>query len=249
MDYRFVNCGEKHSTADTAPNYVVSVCAQHTHGPPGAKFLAGERMPCFLGLSPTTPFVNRGRLHAILRWLVPRSSSLLIVEGLWASRWNLVAIRGLTMQQATDEVRRDIGRLRRRVDDIVSRPPRASVTFLDWQRELEGKQYGEIQAAICRYAETQVDFQSVLRETTRGYVHKVHPGEANRLTAAQWDTLSLYVVEELAMFLHLYRLRYKIEVYPGSDLEIVEATCAGRFANFPVPSLERSHVSLELTCP
>ena len=55
--------------------------------------------------------------------------------------------------------------------------------------------------------------------------------------------------EELAMFLHLYRLRYKIEVYPGSDLEIVEATCAGRFANFPVPSLERSHVSLELTCP
>lgn len=231
----------------TDRDYDVSICAMHSHGPLVGSFLEGNRLSCFLGLSPTTPFVNRGRLRAILSWVLPRSDSVLIVEGFSASRWNLVGIRGLTLDQAAGEVQKNIQRLRRRVDDIISRMPGSSVRFLDWQGELSAREYIKIEEAIRGFASTHAEFRLLLNETTRGYVTKVHPTEANKLSKEQWDTLSRYVVEEIAMFLHLYKLGYKVEVYPGSDLEIVKAACTGRFAGFPVPCPERSHVSLELT--
>lgn len=231
---------------DPPAAYAVSVCMRSTSGPLADSFLQGARLPCFVGLSPTTPFVNRGRLQAILGWAAPRSESVLIVEGISASRWNLVGIGGLSTDQATEEVQKDILRLRRRVDDIISLMPECSVRFFDWQRELSTKEYVEIEQTIRVFASVHEDFRLLLNETTRGYVTKVHPMEANKLSKEQWDTLSRYVIEELAMFLHLYKLGYKVEVYPGSDLEIVEAACTGRFAGFPVPCPERTHVSLQL---
>lgn len=228
-------------------DYNVSVCDMHTHGQLAHQFLHGERLPCFLGLSPTTPFVNRSRLRAILGWLVPRSESVLVVEGFSASRWNLVAIRGLTLEQASEEVMGEILRLRRRVQDITSGMQGGVVRVLDWQGELRTQEYTAIEDAICRYSLNHEEFRSLLNDTTRGYVTKVFPMEVTRMSAERWSTLSRYVIEELAMFLHLYKLGYQVEVYPGSDLEIVEAACTGRFSGFPVACPERTHVSLELT--
>src|SRR5437867_15216 len=70
----------------------VEVVESETHGPLCAKFLAGEKLPCFLGLSPESSSLNRGRLGSILEWLVPRVSQLTVAEGSFLTRWNLRAI-------------------------------------------------------------------------------------------------------------------------------------------------------------
>ena len=58
--------------------------------------------------------------------------------------------------------------------------------------------------------------------------------------------LKNYLLEELSMFIYLYDMGYPVEVYPGSDLDLMRRIAIGEYGNFPFKCPERSHISIEI---
>jgi tRNA-dependent cyclodipeptide synthase len=225
-------------------SYSITAEPLDTHGRLADRFLAGERLPCFLGLSPTTSFVNRARLEAILRWLAPRSQDVMIVEGTYSSRWNLMALQGLEEGAALGALRPALERFRRRVDAILRSLGHVTVAILDWPTVLASEHFQCIHNVLLQYSERYSEFDRALSDIALEYVKRAHRGKVS--SESQHQLLRSYVLEELAVFHYLYLSGYHLEVYPGADLGIMRAIAAGDFPDFPIACRDRSHIGIRL---
>ncbi len=48
------------------------------------------------------------------------------------------------------------------------------------------------------------------------------------------------------MFLYLYQTGRVIEIYPGSDLRIMQNIANGQYLGFPLPCPHRTHIAVEV---
>lgn len=227
----------------------VEVNPVETHGLLAKKFVEGDALPCFLGLSPDTSFSNRRRLRAILQWLKPKTSRLTIAEGSFLTRWNLRALEGYS-EDAAEHIARDHHyKTSKRIAATVSGEfETMRITILDWPSVVGDAVFQDIRVQIENYAARNPAFArgviSVVddflsRMKKRGAV--VAPND-NRMLL-----LKSYVFEELAMFVHLYQAGFAVEVYPGDELQLMRQFGAGNFDDFPFDLSERTHVSIRLS--
>lgn len=227
--------------------YRVEIDGQETHGSLCTRFLDGEMMPCFLGLSPETSFSNRNRLTTILAWLAPRASSIVILEGTYFSRWDAIVFEhmppSLAAQRALHRVRLFEQRASRTIHtlDIASK-----VRLLSWPDILDEPRVAQVRQGLREYAAGVRAFAMALEDVLDEYLARARAGVGPSLTPEERDTLRNYIYEELSVFLHLCEGGYPLEVYPGSDLGIMQEIAAGTYPSFPVACPNRSHISIRL---
>lgn len=224
----------------------------NTYGPLVEKFKTnGARLPCMLGLSAGSSYLNRGWLTRIIQWLRPHCSSLVIVDGSFLHRWNLTAFEGLSEEAARSAARRDAIRIRRRIKSVLSEldSDPAVVTVLDWENTLEDAGYRRVAEAVTSFVGSNVEVREAICQAARAYASRrmdaSHVRTSDRDSNERLEALTrAYVSEEISMLLWLYRENSPVDVYPGGDLEILRRICNGEFSDFPFDCPKRTHVSI-----
>jgi len=235
------------TTTFSSESFAVEVFADETHGPLCRRFLAGERLPCFLGLSPETSYSNRGQLTAILRWLGARSESIVVLEGSYFSRWDLMVFESMSSIDAEKHVQRRVQQFERRLRDVSQILGLTDVVVpLVWPEVLELEETQSIQKKLRSYADENQEFSADIDEMLTEFLMRVRPTAQHSLSSGQRVLLKNYIFEELSLFLHLCRIGYPLEVYPGSDLEIMQRIAGNGYPDFPVSCPNRSHLSIRL---
>lgn len=233
--------------ASLEANLRVEIVSDETHGPLCKRFMAGEKMPCFLGLSPETSYSNRAHLKTILEWLGPRSERIVVLEGSYFSRWDLMVFSRLSQGEAEQQVLRSVQRFERRLREVsTTLGLAAAVSPLQWPGVLESTETRSIESALRAYAQKSAWFSAGVDAILAEFLIRARSSARHSPSPNERSLLKNYIFEELSVFLHLCRSGYALEVYPGSDLDIMQRIAASAYADFPISCPNRSHLSIRL---
>ena len=222
-------------------SHTVAVDLGESHGPLLEDPTSLRTVPGYLSISVTSRFANRAWLTSLLTWATQHTNATLIVEGSYLERWNLLADgTAPDLTTATQLVRPAVQRMARRVSSVLEELKiQSRIVHLNWEAELRTPGYIEAETAIAEFHASDSAFQDAIEQTLLAHA------AATRKPIRSSSILSTsYLLEELAMFLHLYRQGFLIEIYPGSDLDIMERLARGDFSGFPLACPSRTHISL-----
>lgn len=235
------------NTANNQIRFNIEVDWSETHGALCERFLNGSPMPCFLGISPDTSFSNRRRLTSILEWLNPKATEIVLLDGSYFGRWDAIVFRQLSALEAATSALREIRRLEDRITSIADELGMSEkIKPLPWPEILEKPAVRDIQWNLRTYARKDVEFAEDVESVLEEFLQRAHPEESASLSIPERETLCNYVYEELSVFLYLAVTSWPLEVYPGSDLPIMQRIANGEFTGFPISCPQRSHLSIRL---
>lgn len=220
-----------------------------TSGPLVDAVLAGGRScPAFLGVSIKNKMANRRALSEAIPWLQKHVSNGLILIGDYPHRHNLVALRGLSPHGALTKAIADGSRALRTARAIVDEIDAGSTMIVQSAADvIETAQCRSILRALSRYFDNGHVFVKDVLDAARDYTVRACPAFPRSHALKILPILKDYILEELAMFLTLYKTGYLVEVYLGPDLPIMRKIATGCYAGFPFKCPERTHISLDIS--
>ena len=230
----------------------VIVDRPETTGPLIEQFLAGHKTTaCFIGLSVRNRIANRRSLRVLLPWVLrlaqKNSLPVRVVVGDYLSRHNLIALDGHNPTEAGAKALKLGDRPRRYAREIVRELGVENAVLVQSCGELLGStRCAAIVSTLKAFAGSNPRFAHHLAEEARRFIARRRITGKNAADEALIQQLVCYVVEETAMFLLLYEMGYRVEVYPGPDLRIMRLIATGAYPGFPFPCPERSHVAVQL---
>lgn len=233
-------------------NYRVSIVARETSGRLVQRFTARDRLPVFLALSPDSKFLTRKRVSAVLRWLLPRTTKVMIAEGTFLTRWNLQAFDGVSAAVATqlaeERGHRIAETIRAAVRDADHLRASNMVELIDWSSVVRTPEFVEIRNRIAAFADANADFSQGIDDLVGEYLDRRMRREPTTVSVSTGASqlLRAYVLEELAMFVQLYDHGLHVEVYPGDDINLMRQVARGDFPSFPFDLSERTHIAVAL---
>lgn len=215
---------------------------EESSGPLLDRFLAGARMPAFLGISAHTSFSNTRRFRALLHWIAPRTSSCAVLEGTYLTRWNLHGLDGLSLQEAEESVRRDSRHMERRLRRVIEEARLDDrIFYLPWRTVVSAAKVQRNIFLIRQHLRVEPIFREEVDRLVLSYVER---RKCQRVDSTIVRLLSEYVIEELAVFQHMCETGRSIELYPGQDLRLMRLIANGRIPGFPMDFPQRTHVGL-----
>lgn len=228
--------------------HAITVDTNETTGPLVRPFLDGTKLyPCFLNLSVKNRMANKRSLAELIPWVQQRASKTVVVVGDFQHRHNLIALRGLSPSAALSKAMsygaRTIRVAERLIDEIGASETVCVSSAADF---IETQECNSILAAVCDYHSRGGRFAAHTAEAATGYLNrlpKTLPVDRSPMTL---DRLVSYLLEEVAMFIHLGRCGYQTEVYPGPDLPILRHIASGSYFGFPFTWPNRTHISVNV---
>lgn len=226
----------------------VQVNPSETSGPLVDAFLSQAPLfPAFLGVSIKNRMANRQSLQRIIPWVYKHSHTAMIVIGDYPHRHNLVALRGLSPHDALKKAMADGSRVFRTALDIVNTiEAEPGFTVCSAADLIETVDCRSILQTVARYFDRGGVFVRDVLQAVSDYANRAHPGSPKGHATRTLPILKDYMLEEIAMFLHIYRLGYSIEVYPGADMPIMRKIARAAYPTFPYTVPERTHVSIQV---
>ena len=228
----------------------ITILPDHTYGPFVADFMNREgQHRAFIGICIYRPMSNRSFLTDLIPWVLDRTPHLTILVGDYLERHNAVTFEGLPIEKAAARVRKRGRKIRRTIERVIADiQPVANIILTDFETEMQKPAFSEIQEAVNRYhaqsslfsADVSQEVQRFLRDSKR------YPQEAKRHAAIEKpDDLNQYVLEEVAMYIHMYLSGHPIEVYPGQDLSVLRKIAERTYPEFPYDYSQRTHVGVK----
>lgn len=237
-----------HRSRPSAAPYTVKVEPANTRGILVSSFLDRRVSSCLVALSPATRYTNRSRLIAILEWALDFSNDVLVVEGSYPARWDAIALYGLSANTASLLAAREASTFARRANRVITdlRANNEARAF-DWAHASTTSSFQGVKAAVASYYRYSLSF----RQHIEGLALAFAARRGRTPSASSWkyeclELLSAYVLEEIAMYLHLYQMGYYVEIYPGSSIEIMDLIADGEFEDFPVQCTHKTHIGISV---
>lgn len=207
--------------------------------------------PCIIPICPYSFMANRRFLSGYLPWVTSRANQAVIVVGDYLERINIEVFNCLEPDAAIRKALARGRKIERFVDEALAQ---ASANFdirrISCREYIEGKACREIVAVLKVYGQQNPQFQrDILRqvETMVAYTDRI-PAERKPLSAQEISHLSVYLLEEMALYIQLYREGYPLEFYPGRDLFILRKMAEGHYKQFPYEYAGRTHISVQVDC-
>ena len=228
----------------------VDVVEAETSGPLVAPFLRGApRFATFVGVSIKNRMSNKRRLALLIPWALQRSGSLSIVVGDYIHRFNYMAVEGLppadAAQKAFSSGKRALRAARSILSEARAEDRAVVLSSLDLTGTIECQ---AIYKDVLRYYDRNATFVSDVTEEVSSFLSRTCQ-DHDITTGGRLEVLKSYVLEEIAMFLHLYNTGHLVEIYPGPDLAIMRNIAAGHYDDFPFQCPHRTHVSVCVSPP
>jgi hypothetical protein len=114
--------------------------------------------------------------------------------------------------------------------------------------ETEGGGY--IADIVRRFKETDTNFSEDMKRQTSYIIKSTLKKSGISAPASSADMihkLHNYMIEEITLYINLYKNGFTTEIYPGRDLEILKRIAKGIYENFPFDYADRTHISVNLS--
>ncbi len=238
-----VPADEREERRDSA----VRIHEKETSGPLVEAFLAGESpCPAFLGVSIKNKMANRRTLCEAIPWLSWHASAALVVIGDYPHRHNLVALRGFSPHGALKKAIADGSRALKTARDIARDIGNGNPVVCSAADLIETVECRSVLQSLSAYFNQGGGFVKDVLQAALSYAAHARPDLPRSHATQVLPILKDYMLEEVAMFLHLHHLGYAVEVYLGADLPIMKNIALGRYPGFPYACPERTHVSIQV---
>ncbi len=199
---------------------------------------------CCLSLSSNKSYSNYKKLSSIISWLDKKFKCILIIEGSYLNRWNRYALNYKSKIEIDKKIKSETDKINRRITKVVEEfNLKSKVQLLNWNETISSIDFLNVSKPLKEYYNINQNFQNNVIETINIYYLKINKSTPNE---NQIPFLISYVLEEIAMLIYVYTKGFKIEVYPGSDQQILIKIAKGLFKNFPFDFSQRTHLSIYL---
>lgn len=224
----------------------VLVNEEDTSGPLASTFANRERRyPAFLGLSMKNRMSNRRVLEIVIPWLYARASVAKVIVGDYPHRHNLAVLNGCSPDDALQKTIKDGKRPLNTANAIVKEiGAESTITVCSSKDLIEADECRRIQHELTQYVDAGGPFEQDVLNDTLAYVDRVYSDLDKNKKYEASISLKEYIIEEIAMFLHLYSLGFPIEVYHGPDMPIMRKIAMSTYSDFPFACPQRTHVSI-----
>ena len=227
-------------------NQTIEVVNAYTSGPLVKSFLARQKpAPSFLGVSIRNKMSNKSHLRVLIPWLLARSEKTCIVIGDHIHRMNFMAFDGLSHSEANLKAFNAGKSVTKCLRSIISGLQiNGTVEILSSAAITETPECQNLLRNILTYYHLNHPFSEHVEKELADFLYRV-PSD-RQPPKETYGLLKDYILEELAMFLYLYSAGFKIEVYPGPDLRLMQNVVLGSYSNFPFSCSERTHIAVRI---
>ena len=203
---------------------------------------------CYFGISLDNPHFSGKSLQALLLWGVSNFEQCLVLVGDYLRRYNERILKGSKDDEA-EKVAHELGDVfMRKTNEFFHQLPGKRVTVTRWKPCLQSSKYKKTRAILDELFASDADFREsvekdafsfVRRQTKRNQKFAVSPEEAAALSCE-------YLLEEIAVFSALSEQGWKVELYPGPELNVLIEIANGKYQNVPQGLRERVNVELHI---
>ncbi|WP_415712914.1 tRNA-dependent cyclodipeptide synthase [Maridesulfovibrio sp.] len=214
-----------------------------TSGNGEAMLQEGIQENVLLAICPYSFMVSKRFLRSYLPWIAAHTAKSHIFLGDYWERHNLIA-QGSNRRQASDKMMKKGRSIKKTIHSVLSEFDLTEhFKFIDLFEDSKTEDYQEILKQIILYSENSKLFMTDMESLASTFMFRRLPQ-----MYGDYDVLSHlvnYIFEEIAFYLCWNLRGWKVEVYPGPDLDILKKIFAGAYENFPVQMDKRVHISVE----
>lgn len=206
----------------------------------------GKPAKAFLGVSLKNRMSNPPNLRNSILWLARYVPFSLVVIGDMYYRHNLMALRKMSLESATEAAIKEGRRIQRvalrAIEDFGFSDRVEVITaaqLMGWD------DYSPMLQMVRELFAASNEFAEDARSSAREYLGRVDPagsGDHGKL-----NVLKEFVLEEVALSLQLYAQGFILDVYPGDDLHALQGITSGRYPGSPFRCTGRTFISLDLS--
>ncbi len=231
-------------------SFVFQPVDTESSGPLVRGFWNGQRPAAFVGVCLNHRMSTASFLSTFLPWVAERTSRLLVLVFDYLERHNEIVFNGLPESEAAERVMKrgeaaaDSCRSALRGEGLAE----GQDFFLrSYRDEIETPGYKALHQSVSDAFAHNPAFAEDVRSSASEFVARMDSAKPKRFRnhTPQRDTHRLheYLLDEIAMYLHLFQAGYTVEVYPGPDSPVLQNIALGKYGIFPEYA-ERTHVSV-----
>ena len=216
--------------------------------PSSSKLESKTIKKCYLGISMNSQILEEPKLSSIIDWLSNNYDECQIVIGDYLNRINEYILFGHDKSDAIDKSLY-LGELfKKQFENDIDKYPNEKFSILSWYDLIKNSNYDKLKKYFYDCYNNNLEFKDRIHYTSEKYVEKqiirgslfINRDDAVKISAQ-------YIIEELAGFSLLITLGYRIQVYPGSILEIIKDFVNGEFPEISTNLREGIFIELKLS--
>jgi tRNA-dependent cyclodipeptide synthase len=203
-----------------------------------------------MGISLDNPVFRNESLKRLLLWAAGHFDECLVVVGDHLRRFNEQMLNGLEGADAIDAARRVGDEFVRRSTVVFEKLPENKVALCRWQECLASEEYKRNREAVDRLFEREEEFRAAVERDAYSFVKRQRRrgGDFAVSTDKAIELSSQYLLEEISVFGALAEQGWRVELYPGPELEVLSNIARGRYDGVPRGLKERINVELGSGC-
>ncbi len=211
-----------------------------------AELFAQKR--CYLGISLENPIFEGDSLKALLGWASERFEECLIVVGDDLCRFNQRIINGLGADEALEAAHLQGDDFIAQAGGFIESIARGNVKLTRWDEHLQSDAYRQSRAVLDRLFAADAKFRAAIEKDAVAFAERQRQ-RGGKMAVEMDEAIELccqYLLEEIAVFSALSERKWRVELYPGSELHALVDVARGKFADVPRGLADRINVELKV---
>jgi len=189
---------------------------------------------CFLGISMSNPFSHGKFMSLVLKWIDSKFDKCIILIADHLHRFNEYIFKGDTDGGGIECIR--MGKeIHQRLQDVINKIDNTNTKFkiIHWLELLETNEFKINKEKIDSYFELDENFRKSVIKSCEVFIEKQR-NKGYQIHVSQDIAVKRscdYVLEELAVFSLLIDRGYTVQVYPGTQLQVLKDLANNSFSN------------------
>jgi len=204
---------------------------------------------CYLGISLENPVFNVDSLAAMLFWASEHFDQCKVIVGDYLCRFNERILKGLDNSAAETDAE-ELGRVFiEKAANLFAELPADKIILTRWKDHLQSDEFNYAKTILDDLFANEPDFTAAVEKDAFSFV-KRHQKRGNTIAVTTEQAIELsckYILEETAVFSALSEQGWNVELYPGSELNVLAEIAKGNFITVPQGLKKRINVELKIT--
>ena len=226
----------KINSAESSGNLITDYYDSHVHE------------ATFIGVCLNHRMAGNAYLRKLIKWTIPKTKVLRIVVMDSLEGHNLKMFNNLSYEEACKSALREGDCILRRIHKILSHNKAANVEVIRFHDLLKQSEYQKAIKEIRSLHSSNNEFQNDVDEEVKGFIARVKqtkPKRYKNYDINETDDLNNYIIEEVGIYLELFRQGFKTEIYPGKDSPLLLNLANGKYGKQFLDYKNRTHISIE----
>jgi tRNA-dependent cyclodipeptide synthase len=203
---------------------------------------------CYVGISINNPLFYGYNLRSILEWINTHFTDCLIVIGDYLFRHNEKILSGKTDTDAIKSALLRGDTYVQELNDLLAEVGQQKFKIVRWKKLYNKESTQEAFVKLKNMYQCDSEFQKQVKDSATNFIFRKQK-QGKNIPHQVDEAIELsckYLLEEMSVFNTLVGLGWKVEVYPGEQIPILEKIIENKFPSSPENLQERVFVNLKL---